>query len=103
MGEKVKKEGERAEGESKREEEFSASYNAEFLNPPVMVHNLTKAVHEQPHYRLNFAQFRYWWDWGTCPLYKKSVMVCTGLCRQTFRTMHVCLDNHKVYNSGSLE
>ena len=24
------------------------------------------------HYQVDFAQFRYWWNWGTCRVYRKS-------------------------------
>ena len=30
-------------------------------------------------------------------------VICIGVCRQAFGTVHTCLDNHKVRNSGSLE
>ena len=44
-------------------------YNARPLNPLYVAHNFTKAVDKRPDYQLNFAQFRYSWDWGTCPFY----------------------------------
>ena len=31
-----------------------------------------------------------------------SVVNCAGLYRQVFEFMHVCLDNQKAHNSGSL-
>ena len=35
-------------------------------------------------------------------LLESSMFVnCTGLYRQVFKFMHVCLDNQKVHNSGS--
>ena len=39
------------------------------LNPPSLAHNLTKAVHECPDYRVSLVWFRYCWDWRTCTLY----------------------------------
>ena len=33
------------------------------------LHNFTKVVDERLDYQVNCVQFRYSWDWGTCPLY----------------------------------
>ena len=32
-------------------------------------HYRVVVVDKRLHYRVNFVQFRYCWDWGTCPLY----------------------------------
>ena len=39
--------------------------------------NLTKMVDKR---QVDFVQFRYWWDWGTCPLYGICIGKRLGTC-----------------------
>ena len=58
-------------------------YNTRRMNSLNVAHNFVKTGDERLDYRVNFVEFKYCWDWRSCPLYGIQVFPHFG-CMQTY-------------------